>query len=109
MMTDLETRSHRTTSSSPLVEVERAVQERAKAASLDMRAPDGPARLRELIQLEVDRWNEDFKRGRREYELADPDLVAERAWRNLAGYGPLEPLLVDDDVWEVEINAPDGM
>ena len=107
MRTDLETRSHRTTSSSPLVEVERAVQERAKAASLDMRVPEGPACLRELIQLEVDRWNEDFKRGRREYELADPDLVAERAWRNLAGYGPLEPLLVDDDVWEVEINAPD--
>ena len=106
-MTDADTGAHRTGSSSPLVEVERAAQERAKSAALDMRGPDGPARLRELIQQEVDRWNDDFMRGRREYDLADPDLVAERAWRNLAGYGPLETLLADEDVWEIMINAPD--
>ncbi len=39
--------------------------------------------------------------------LADPAGVAERAWRNLAGYGPLEPLLADPDVWEIMVNAPD--
>jgi pilus assembly protein CpaF len=106
-VTDVEARAQHRNTASPLVEVERAVQERAKALSLDMRGPDGPTRLRELIQVEVDRWNDEFKRGRREYELADPVLVAERAWRNLAGYGPLEPLLADEDVWEIEINAPD--
>jgi Flp pilus assembly CpaF family ATPase len=31
------------------------------------------------------------------------DLVADRVLRNLAGYGPLEPLLADDDVWEVMV------
>ena len=41
------------------------------------------------------------------FDLADPELVAERAFRNLAGYGPLEPLLADDDVWEIMVNAPD--
>ena len=35
--------------------------------------------------------------------------MAERAFRNLAGYGPLEPLLDDDDVWEVMVNAPDAI
>jgi pilus assembly protein CpaF len=83
----------------PLAEIEQAVQARAKDAS--------PAALRGLIDEEVARWCDDFKRGRRAVDLADPPLVAERAFRNLAGYGPLEPLLADDDVWEVMVNAPD--
>ncbi|MPZ89908.1 MAG: hypothetical protein GEU81_18040, partial [Nitriliruptorales bacterium] len=49
------------------------------------------------------------KRGMRPFDLADPGSVAERAFRNLAGYGPLEPLLADDDVWEIMINAPDAI
>jgi pilus assembly protein CpaF len=94
---------------SPLAEVERAVQERAKLVALDMDGPDGPARLRSLVNDEVARWSEDYKRGRRDYDLADPDLVAERAWHNLVGYGPLEALLADDDVWEIMVNAPDAI
>lgn len=93
---------------SPLVEVERAVQERAKALALDMARPEGRAALHALLHEEIRRWAEDVKRGVRRFELADPDGVAERAWRNLAGYGPLEPLLADPDVWEIMINAPDG-
>ena len=93
--------------SSPLAHIERSVQERAKDISLDMAAGDGSPKLRLLIDDEVARWTEDFKRGRRDFDLAEPELVAERAYRNLAGYGPLEPLLADDDVWEVMINAPD--
>jgi len=92
---------------SPLAEIEHAVQERAKEISLDMSGDDGAAKLRALIDDEVARWSDDYKRGRRPYDLADPAAVAERAFRNLAGYGPLEPLLADDDVWEVMINAPD--
>ena len=78
---------------SPLLEVERAVQERAKAISLDMAGESGPARLRNLIQEEVARWSADHRRGLRPLDVADPALIAERAYRNLAGYGPLEPLL----------------
>jgi pilus assembly protein CpaF len=36
-------------------------------------------------------------------------MVVERAYRNLAGYGPLEPLLADDDVWEIMVNGPDAI
>jgi pilus assembly protein CpaF len=92
---------------SPLAEIERAVQQRAKDISLDMSGSDGSPKLRAVIEDEVERWSDDFKRGRRRFDLADPELVTERAFRNLAGYGPLEPLLADDDVWEVMINAPD--
>jgi pilus assembly protein CpaF len=92
----------------PLEQIERAVQERAKDISLEM-AGGGKEKLRALIADEVARWSVDHRRGLRPYDLSDPDLVAERAFRNLAGYGPLEPLLEDDDVWEVMVNAPDAI
>jgi len=92
---------------SPLETIEHAVQERAKDISLQMGSPDGDDKLRALIADEVDRWSADHRRGLRPYGLAEPEIVAERAYRNLAGYGPLAPLLADDDVWEIMINAPD--
>jgi pilus assembly protein CpaF len=94
------------TEPSPLLEIERAVQERAKLAALDMASPDGAAALRSLIEDEVSAWSADYKRGLRTFDLADPVAVADRTERNLAGYGPLAPLLADDDVWEIMINAP---
>ena len=94
---------------SPLAEIERAVQRRAKELTLDMAGGDGRAQLRGLIDEEVGRWSADYKRGLRSFDLSDPDMVVERAFRNLAGYGPLEPLLADDDVWEIMINAPDSI
>lgn len=91
----------------PLVEIERAVQARAKEVALDMSGPDGDTALRALIDAEVDRWGLDFKRGSRSHDLAAPVTLAERAFRNLARYGPLTPLLDDDDVWEIMINSPE--
>ena len=82
------------------------MQSRAKEISLDMAGDKGLAELRAIVDDEVARWSADFKRGLRAFDLADHDVVAERAYRNLAGYGPLEPLLRDDDVWEVMLNAP---
>ena len=35
--------------------------------------------------------------------------MVERAYRNLARHGPLTPLLDDDDVWEIMVNAPDAV
>ena len=96
-------------SDSPLAEIERAVQHRAKEQALDMAGADGRGQLRTLIDEEVRRWSADYKRGLRSYDLSDPGMVSERAYRNLAGFGPLEPLLADDDVWEIMINAPDAI
>jgi pilus assembly protein CpaF len=92
---------------SPLVEIEQRVLQRAKEATLDLDAADAASRLRRFIADEVARWSLDFKHGLRPFDLPSPDLVIERAERNLLGYGPLEPLLDDDDVWEIMINAPD--
>jgi pilus assembly protein CpaF len=94
---------------SPLAEIERSVQKRAKELSLDMAGADGRARLRSMIDEEVARWSADYKHGLRTFDLSDPAMVVERAYRNLTGYGPLEPLLADDDVWEIMINAPDAI
>jgi pilus assembly protein CpaF len=88
---------------SPLAEIERLVQERAKDVSLEMSSAAGEAKLKALIEEEVARWGDDHRRGRRPFALADPDRVAERAFRNLARYGPLTPLLDDDDVWEIMV------
>lgn len=96
-------------SSSPLAEIECRVQALGKDLALDVRGESGMAALRRLIADEISRWNADHQRGLRSFDLANPDIVADRALRNLTGYGPLEPLLADDDVWEIMINAPDAI
>jgi pilus assembly protein CpaF len=93
---------------SPLAAIEARVQARAKDLALDVGAGSGAQRLRGLIDEEVARWRADHRRGLRPYDLLDPEGVADRAYRNLAGYGPLEPLLADPDVWEIMVNAPDA-
>lgn len=94
---------------SPLREIERAVQEKAKAANLDMAAAGAAERMRTMLVEEVARWREDFRRGRRLVDIADPDAAVDRALRNLTGYGPLDPLLEDPDVWEIMINGPSSI
>ncbi len=93
----------------PLVEIEREVQARAKNLTLDPACADGEAGLRALIDDQITRWNDDHKRGLRPLALTDTARLSERAYRNLAGYGPLTDLLADDDVWEIMVNAPDAI
>jgi len=93
--------------STPLADIERRVLERAKADALD---PDGDGAvdaIHRLVRDEIERWNDDHRRGVRQHPLSDPAAMADRAVRNLTGYGPLAPLLEDDDVWEIMVNAPD--
>ena len=94
---------------SPLVEIERRVQGRAKDLAHDMAGPDADRGLQALIADEIAQWSDDFKRGQRPFDLASPGEVAERAFRNLARYGPLTPLLDDRDVWEIMINSPNAI
>ena len=91
----------------PLAAIEGRVQARAKDLALDVGSAAGAAALRALIDDEVARWRADHRRGLHEVDVVDAEGVADRAYRNLAGYGPLEPLLADPDVWEIMVNAPD--
>lgn len=90
---------------SPLAEIEHVVLDRARTDGDDA-IPDAE-QVRRLIEDAIDEWAADHRRGRRPFALTDPATLADRALRNLTGYGPLAPLLADDDVWEVMINAPD--
>jgi pilus assembly protein CpaF len=94
---------------SPLLDIERLVQRRAKDLALDVDGATGRGALRSMIEQAITDWRDDYRRGGRPFDLVDTDVVADRAFRNLAGYGPLEPLLADDDVWEIMINAPDAI
>ncbi|MCB0976704.1 MAG: CpaF family protein [Acidimicrobiales bacterium] len=91
-------------SMTPLAEIEQLVQARARELALD--TDRDPAALAALVDETVAQWTVDHKRGIRPFDLSEPSRVAERAVRNLTGYGPLEPLLADDDVWEIMINSP---
>ncbi len=91
---------------SPLQRVEHEVQLRATRELLDVDEPGGQVRLRRLIDHVIDEHQADHRRGLIRDGLNDPEGIAERAFRNLARYGPLTDLLDDDDVWEIMINAP---
>jgi len=93
---------------SPLATIEAAVHERAREQAAEV-ADGGDALIRHLIADEIAAWQDDHRRGLHPHPLADPETLAERAFRNLARYGPLTSLLDDNDVWEVMINAPDAI
>jgi pilus assembly protein CpaF len=95
------------TSLSPLQQVELEVQARAARTRVDVDAPDGEALLRRLIAEVIDERVDAHRRGLRDDAVPDPDGLAERAFRNLARYGPLTDLLADDDVWEIMVNGPE--
>jgi len=90
----------------PLIEIERTVQSGARSIAVDMATDEGRNALRALIDDAIETWQADAVHGARSAPIADPEAVARRAWRNLAEYGPLTELLVDPDVWEIEINSP---
>lgn len=92
---------------SPLEQIEAIVQQQAKASALDVDSPAGAQALRVLIDRTVQEWSDQHSRGGNQRAISDPAGLAERAFRNLARYGPLTELLEDDDVWEVMVNAPD--
>lgn len=91
---------------SPLQEIESVVQQRANALALDVDSESGESRLLELIRDAVGEWSDQHSRGHRPFDIADPGGVTDRAFRNLARYGPLTELLTDDDVWEIMVNGP---
>ena len=90
----------------PLAEIERSVSERARQSGMDPRAPGADRAITALAHEEIRRWNLGFKSGIRSHAVTDAVAIADRIRRDLLGYGPLEKLLADADVWEIMVNAP---
>ncbi|HKY16771.1 MAG TPA: ATPase, T2SS/T4P/T4SS family [Microthrixaceae bacterium] len=93
----------------PLVAIERLVQQQASSLPADLEPDEHDRELRTLIEAEIDRWQADSRRGLRPFEVADPETLGSRVFRNIARFGPLTSLLDDDDVWEIMINAPEAI
>lgn len=91
---------------SPLARIEAAALERATKRQIDVRTAEGAAELRALVTDEALAYGNDS--GAAAHDDATQRLV-ERALRDLAGYGPLEPLLADPDVWEIVVNGADAI
>jgi len=92
---------------SPLEEIERLALEVANERNLSSETHDARDQLHQILHDLVAQWRADYRRGIRSLDLIEPELVVDRAMANLVGYGPLEALIDDDDVWEIMINAPD--
>lgn len=94
------------TDSATLAEIERSVSDRARHSGMDPRTPGAHDAIISLAHEEIRRWNLGFKSGVRSHAVNDADALADRVVRDLLGYGPLEALLADADVWEIMVNAP---
>lgn len=93
---------------SPLAEIERLALEHANELNINV-SLDESSELKTVVSDLVDQWRSEFRRGQRPVDLTEPQSIIERAMQNLTGYGPLQELLDDDDVWEIMINAPDSI
>ncbi len=90
----------------PLETIEQRVHERASEMGLDVRNPEGIASVRRVIDEEIASWRIAWQQGLRPQDLSAVEQLRERAFRNVVGYGPLDPLLADDDIFEIMVNAP---
>lgn len=104
-MTDIAERV--VTDVSPLIEIERMTLEVANDRKISLSENGGSEQLRAIATDLVEQWRADYRRGIRSIDLTEPELIIDRAICNLTGYGPLESLIADDDVWEIMLNAPD--
>lgn len=94
------------TALTPLESIETRVHERASELGVDVRNPEGIAAVRRFIDEEIAAWRLAWQQGLRQQDLSAIDQLRERAFRNVVGYGPLDPLLADDDIFEIMVNAP---
>jgi pilus assembly protein CpaF len=74
-----------------------------------MADPGAKEVLRRFLVEEVASWRADYTEGKRPFDIVDPEAAVEKALRNLVGYGPLEPLLAEADVWEIMVNGPSSI
>lgn len=85
----------------PVRAVEQQVLRVAAGAQLDVAVDTDRARLRQIIAQCAADVNRTLT------HQVPLELLVDTVARNLVGYGPLDALLSDPDVWEIMVNAPD--
>ena len=94
---------------SPLACIEDRVRARSGEERLDPTIPGSVERLRVIIDDEIALWRIRYQQGLVGFDITDGETLAQRALRNLVGYGPLEELLRDDAVFEIMVNGPSAI
>lgn len=85
----------------PVVAVEQQVLRIAAREQLDVAVDADRVRLRHIIAQCATEVNRTLT------HQVPLQLLVDTVERNLCGYGPLDGLLADPDVWEIMVNAPD--
>ena len=96
-----------TTAQTPIQEIERMVQSAAQSSKEDLTLDQNRDRLNKVIAEEINRWQSKNP----SYPLSDDTYryITARIIANIVGYGPLDNLFADEDVWEIIVNAPDSI
>ena len=91
---------------SPIADIADAVRERVRGDGVDLAAD--PGRVDRYVQDEIRRYSERALAG--SHPLLDDESAASRqVVAALTGFGPLQPLLDDESIEEIWINAPDAV
>lgn len=82
--------------------IEKQLIEFLRSAEIDLGSRSSIKAVRAELTKLIRAWNDKFTSRTIENESEFCDLVL----RNLIGFGPIEPLLEEDSIWEISINSP---
>lgn len=84
------------------ISLERRLLEYLRKSEADLNTRSSLKNAKEELSSLIDEWNVNHPSR----AILDKTRISELVFRNLVGFGPIEPLLEDDAVWEISINGP---
>ncbi|MDA8081313.1 MAG: ATPase, T2SS/T4P/T4SS family [Actinomycetota bacterium] len=83
-------------------QIERQLLEHLRRTEADLNTRSSLKNARTELANLIEKWNEEHPSR----TIGDKTGFGEVVLRNLIGFGPIEPLLEDDTIWEISINGP---
>lgn len=84
------------------VEIESLLLDFLRKSEADLNTRASIKSARSVLSELIERWNFEHPLA----SISEPESFREVVLRNLIGFGPLEPLLEDESVWEISVNGP---
>lgn len=84
------------------ISVERQLLDYLRKTQTDLNSRTSLKNARAELSRLVEIWNQEHSQR----QITDRYRFSEVVLRNLIGFGPLEPLLEDEAIWEISINGP---